>query len=90
MSIIWWTAGVSGMHAPAIRASLGLQTPQAMTTTPVSRSPSVVLTPVTRPCAVSMSSTSVFAETVRAPSSTACSRMSVPARRESTTPTPGE
>ena len=32
MSIIWWTAGVSGMLAPAMRASFGLQTPQAMTT----------------------------------------------------------
>ena len=31
-SIIWCTMGVSGMWAPAIRASSGLQTPQAITT----------------------------------------------------------
>ena len=30
--IIWWTAGVSGIEAPAIRAIRGLHTPQAMTT----------------------------------------------------------
>ena len=33
MSIIWCTAGVSGIDAPAIRAIAGLQTPQAITTT---------------------------------------------------------
>ena len=38
-SIIWCTAGVSGIEAPAIRASFGLQTPQAMTTISVSMSP---------------------------------------------------
>ena len=32
MSIIWWTAGVSGISAPAMRAIAGLQTPQATTT----------------------------------------------------------
>ena len=31
MSIIWWTIGVSGIEAPAIRAILGLQAPQAIT-----------------------------------------------------------
>ena len=36
MSIIWWTAGVSGIDAPAIFAIRGLQTPQAMTTTSAS------------------------------------------------------
>ena len=30
--IIWWTAGVSGIEAPAMRAMRGLQMPQAMTT----------------------------------------------------------
>ena len=30
--IIWWTAGVSGIDAPAIRATRGLQTPHAMKT----------------------------------------------------------
>ena len=39
MSIIWWTAGVSGIDAPAIRAMRGLQTPQAMTTTSAAMSP---------------------------------------------------
>ena len=38
MSIIWCTAGVSGMSAPASRAMRGLQTPQQMTT----RSASIV------------------------------------------------
>ena len=31
-SIIWWTAGVSGIDAPAIRAIRGLQQPQQTTT----------------------------------------------------------
>ena len=44
MSIIWCTAGVSGIDAPAMRASRGLQTPQAITTTSVSTSPRVVRT----------------------------------------------
>ncbi len=39
MSIIWWTAGVSGIDAPAIRAIRGLHTPQAMTTVSVAMSP---------------------------------------------------
>ena len=39
--IIWWTAGVSGIDAPAIRAIRGLQTPQAMTTVSASMSPCV-------------------------------------------------
>ena len=32
MSIIWWTIGVSGIEAPAMRAMRGLQAPQAITT----------------------------------------------------------
>ena len=42
MSIIWCTAGVSGIEAPAMCASFGLQTPQAITTMSVSMSPPVV------------------------------------------------
>ena len=37
--IIWWTTGVSGMQAPAIRARRGLQTPQQITQMSVSMSP---------------------------------------------------
>ena len=88
-SIIWCTAGVSGIDAPAIRASFGLQTPQAMTTTSASMSPPVVRTRRTRPCSTSIPSTSVLAIVVSAPASCARSRMSVPARSESTTPTVG-
>ena len=43
-SIIWCTAGVSGIDAPAMRAILGLQTPQQMTTISVSMSPRDVRT----------------------------------------------
>ena len=85
MSIIWWTAGVSGIEAPAMRASRGLQTPQAITTISASTSPRVVRSRRTRPCSTSMPSTSVLADTVSAPDSCARSRMSVPARSESTT-----
>ena len=90
MSIIWWTAGVSGIEAPAMRASRGLQTPQAITTTSVSMSPRVVRTRVTRPRSTSIPSTSVLAETVSAPAFAASSRSSVPARSESTTLTLGQ
>ena len=89
MSIIWWTAGVSGIDAPAIRAIRGLQTPQAMTTTSVSMSPWSVRTPRTWPSSTSMPVTSTLAATVSAPSSCAFWRMSVPAWSESTMPTPG-
>jgi hypothetical protein len=89
MSIIWCTAGVSGIDAPAMRARRGLQTPQQITTASASMSPRVVRTRVTRPCSVSIPSTSVLAETVSAPCSCARSRINVPARRESTTQTPG-
>ena len=45
--IIWWTAGVSGMAAPAIRAIRGLQAPHAMTTVSAAMSPLSVRTPRT-------------------------------------------
>ena len=89
MSIIWCTAGVRGIVVPAIRATRGLHTPQVTTTVSVSISPCVVRTRRTRPCSTSMPVTSVFAETWRAPAAWPFSRISVPARRESTTPTPG-
>ena len=90
MSIIWCTAGVSGIEAPAMRARRGLQTPQQITTVSASMSPRVVRTRFTRPPSTSMPSTSVFGETVSSPASCARSRISVPARSESTTPTPAE
>ena len=89
MSIIWWTAGVSGIDAPAIFAIRGLQTPQAMTTTSASIVPPSVWTRRTWPSSTSMPVTSTPAATVRAPSSWAFWRISVPAWSESTTPTPG-
>ncbi len=89
MSIIWWTAGVSGIEAPAIFAIRGLQTPQAITTTSASIVPASVWTRRTRPASTSMPVTSTPAATVRAPSSCAFWRMSVPAWSESTTPTAG-
>ena len=79
MSIIWWTAGVSGIDAPAIRAIRGLQMPQAMTTTSVSMSPRVgadARRPARPP--TSMPVTSTPAATVSAPRSCAFWRMSVP------------
>jgi len=90
MSIIWWTAGVSGIDAPAMRAIRGLHTPQAMTTVSAAMSPWSVRTPRTWPSTTSMPVTSTPAATVRAPIAWALSRMSVPAWRESTMPTPGE
>ena len=89
MSIIWCTAGVSGMWAPAILAMRGLQTPHVMTTVSVSMSPPVVRTRRTRPCSTSRPVTSVFGATCTAPELWPCSRISVPIRSESTTPTPG-
>ena len=56
MSIIWCTAGVSGIEAPAMRASRGLQTPQQITTVSASTSPRVVRTRFTRPPSTSMPS----------------------------------
>ncbi len=90
MSIIWCTAGVSGIVAPAISASSGLQTPHAIATTSASTSPAVVRTRRTRPRSTSMPVTSTLATTSSAPALWASSRISVPARSESTTPTPGE
>ncbi len=89
MSIIWWTAGVSGIAAPAMRATRGLHTPQQITTESVSMSPWLVRTRFTCPCATSIPSTSLLAETVRAPDCSARSRISVPARTGSTTPPVG-
>ncbi len=89
MSIIWCTIGVSGMCAPAIRASSGLQTPHAITTVSASIVPREVWTRRMRPRSTSRPLTSVPANTLSAPDSVARSRMIVPARSESTTPTPG-
>ncbi len=82
-------AGVSGMDAPAIRAIRGLQTPQAMRTVSAVMVPRSVWTPRTWPSTTSMPVTSVPDAIVSAPISVARSRMIVPARSESTTPTPG-
>ena len=89
-SIIWCTAGVSGMWAPAMRASSGLQTPQAITTVSASIAPRDVCTRLIRPPSTSMPLTSVFAKTCRPPESIPRSRMIVPARSESTTETVGQ
>jgi len=67
----------------------GLQTPQATKRYSVSISPLSVCTRRTRPFSTSTCVTSVLAEIVRAPFASAYSRMSVPARSESTTLTPG-
>ena len=77
------------MSAPAMRPTRGLHTPQATTTQSVSMSPPVVRTQLMRRCLTSRPMTSVFAETWSAPEETARSRINVPARSESTTPTPG-
>ncbi len=77
------------MCAPAIFASFGLQTPQAMTTVSASMSPPVVRTRRIRPSSTSRPTTSTVGTTVSAPVASARSRMIVPARSESTTPTEG-
>ena len=87
--IIWCTAGVSGMCAPAILASFGLHTPHAITTVSASMSPPVVRTRRMRPSSTSRPVTSTVDTTVSAPSACADSRIRVPARSESTTPTDG-
>ena len=69
---------MSGIRAPAIAATLALQTPPQTTSISVRMSPLVVRIPATRPSATSTPMTSVDAETVRAPSAAARSRMSVP------------
>ena len=88
--IIWWTAGVSGIDAPAIRAIRGLQTPQAMTT--VSARDVALVGPDAADAAVDdvdARRPRCPTRSVSAPISVARSRMIVPARSESTTPTPG-
>ena len=86
--IIWWTAGVKGMDAPAIRAIRGLHTPQAMNTYSASIEPWSVWTRRTRFFSTSIPLTSMLAKTL-APRSCAYSRISVPARSGSTTVTSG-
>src|SRR4051812_9139713 len=87
--IIWCTAGVSGMLMPAMSPILGLQTPHAITTCSASMSPPLVRTRRIRPSETSSPVTSTVGTTVSAPDSRALSRMIVPARKESTTPTDG-
>jgi len=88
--IIWCTAGVSASRAPASAATLVDHTPQQITTFSVAISPLLVTTPVTRSPTVVMSSTSAPESTLSAPDAWACSRIRVPARSESTTPTVGK
>ena len=88
--IIWCTVGVSASRAPAIRAIRGDHTPQQITTLSVAISPADVETPRTCPSVTVMPCTSVPASTVSAPDRCAPSRISVPARSESTTPTVGK
>ena len=57
--IIWCTAGLSGIEAPAIRAIRGLQIPHEITTTSAAISPLSVRTPRTRPFSTVMPVTSV-------------------------------
>ena len=52
--IIWCTAGVSGIDAPAMRAMRGLQIPQHTTTVSARMSPLSVRTPRTRPPSTSI------------------------------------
>ena len=88
--IIWCTTGVSASRTPAIRAIRGDHTPQQITTWSVAISPWLVVTDRTWPPSTVMPSTSVPASTVSAPDRCASSRISVPARSESTTPTVGK
>ena len=89
--IIWCTIGVSGIRAPAIRAIRGLHTPQQIRSYRVSISPLVVRTRATPagPAAARCRCRAPRrrpAPAARRPAA-ACSRISVPARSESTTPT---
>ena len=94
-SAIWWTAGASGMRAPAMLATRLDHTPQAITTCSALMVPLSVTTdstsrdPSTGPGRVVMSSTSVLANTPQ-PASTARVRIRVPVSRESTTDTVGQ
>ena len=74
---------------PAMSPILGLHTPHAITTASASMSPPLVRTRRMRPSSTSRPTTSTLGTTVSAPDSIARSRMIVPARSESTTPTPG-
>ena len=65
-----------------------LQHPHAMTTYSASIVPWSVTTALMRPSSTVRSLTSTLAKDCSAPISMAFSRMSVPARRESHTPTP--
>ena len=67
----------------------GLQTPQAITTYSASMVPPEVSTLRMRPSLTPRPVTSTLGTTVRAPFARAFSRMIVPARSESTTPTEG-
>jgi hypothetical protein len=87
--IIWCTAGVSGMVAPAIARCRGLQTPAQMTTYSAWMSPRSVLNAGDLAVLHDHVVDSVLGKTDSAPCSTAYSRMMVPARSESTTPTLG-
>ena len=87
--IIWCTAGVSAMRTPAMSPIFGLQTPQAITTYDASMTPWSVCTRRMRPSSTSRSVTSTLGTTVSTPLDRAFSRMIVPARSESTTPTDG-
>ena len=80
---------MSGIVAPADRAILGLQIPQAMNRYSVSIVPWSVWTRRTRPFSTSTPVTSVLAQIVSASWPCAYSRISVPARSESTTLTSG-
>ena len=88
--IIWCTVGVSASRAPAIRATRADHTPQQTTTLAVSISPEIVAIPRTRSPVTLMPRTSAPDAAVSEPDARACSRISVPARSESTTPTVGK
>ncbi len=78
------------MWAPAMRASSGLHTPQAITTVSASIVPREVWTRRMRLPSTSIPLTSVLANTCRPPEAIPCSRMIVPAWSESTTETVGQ
>ena len=90
-SIIWCTAGVSGMMAPAMRAMRGLHTPQAMIDVRRPRCrPGRCARAVTWPSFdVDVEHLGVGEDGQRAQLRWPRSRISVPVRSESTTPTLG-
>ena len=77
------------MEAPAIFAIFGLHTPQQIITYSAEIFPLAVCNPITLPSSTSTSVISVWVKTDNAPISLAASRIIVPARSESTTPTVG-